>query len=209
MSMSELTIIGAPQSSFVRTTRMALEEKGVAYTLVPVVPQSPEAKAIHPFGKIPVMRHDDFTLFESRAIIAYADRAFPGPRLIPDDARRAAIIEQWASAVSACAFPMIFPYLRENFFPTGGKTDRAQIEAQLPNVRQAIAILDRAAHAGHLAGEEFSIADMYAMPLLAYLRVLAESRDMLAESKSLPAYFEKHSQRSSFKNTIPPQFPGH
>jgi glutathione S-transferase len=208
MTMSELMLIGAPQSSFVRTTRMALEEKGVAYTLVPVAPHSPEANAIHPFGKIPVMRHGDFTLFESRAIIAYADRAFSGPKLIPDDAKRAALIEQWASAVSACAFPMIFPYLRENFFPASGKTDRKQIEAQLPNLRQAIAILDRATQAGHLAGEEFSIADMYAMPLLAYLRVLAESRDMLAETKSLMAYFEKHSQRSSFKNTIPSQLHG-
>ena len=34
--MPELEIIGAPQSTYVRTTRMALEEKGVPYTLYPI-----------------------------------------------------------------------------------------------------------------------------------------------------------------------------
>jgi len=33
-----LEIIGAPQSSFVRTVRIACEEKGVAYRLTPAMP---------------------------------------------------------------------------------------------------------------------------------------------------------------------------
>src|ERR1700693_3166734 len=85
MTMPQLEIIGAPQSTFVRTTRMALEEKGVPYKLTPARPHSPEVDCVPPFGKIPVMRHGDFTLCESRAIIGYADRVFDGPKLIPDE----------------------------------------------------------------------------------------------------------------------------
>ena len=62
--MPELQIIGAPQSNYVWVTRIACIEKGVPYTLVPVMPHSPEVDAIHPFGKIPVMRHGDITLCE-------------------------------------------------------------------------------------------------------------------------------------------------
>src|SRR5882757_4182093 len=51
-----LEIIGAPQSSFVRTVRIACEEKAVAYRLTPAMPHSAAVKAIHPLGKIPVMR---------------------------------------------------------------------------------------------------------------------------------------------------------
>jgi glutathione S-transferase len=45
------------------------------------MPHTPEVVAIHPFGKIPVMRHGDVTLAESRAICGYVDRAFDGPAL--------------------------------------------------------------------------------------------------------------------------------
>ena len=201
--MPELEIIGAPQSTFVRTTRMALEEKGLPYSLQPARPHSPEVDCIHPFGRIPAMRHGDFTLCESRAIIGYVDRVFDGPKLIPDDPKRAAVMEQWASLTANGVFPAVMPYFREYFFPAGGSTDRAAVEAALPCLRQAIEIIARGAGNGYLANGEFSVADMYALPILVYLDRLPESRDMLGEMK-LDAYLARHAERDSFKNTDPP-----
>ena len=63
--MVPIELIGAPQSVFVRAIRMAFEEKGVAYSLTSAAPHSALVNAIHPFGRIPVMRHGDFVLFES------------------------------------------------------------------------------------------------------------------------------------------------
>ena len=83
--MAELQIIGGPQSNFVWTTRIVCAEKGVPYQHISVMPHTPEVDAIHPFGKIPVMRHGDVTLCESRAIISYIDRTFDGPSLTPRD----------------------------------------------------------------------------------------------------------------------------
>jgi glutathione S-transferase len=77
--MAEVEILGNPASTYVRAVRMACEEKGVAYDLKALPPQCPEVKAIHPFGKIPVMRHGDFELCESKAIATYLDLAFSGP----------------------------------------------------------------------------------------------------------------------------------
>jgi glutathione S-transferase len=67
--------------------RIAATEKGVPYKFTPLRPNTPEVGAIHPFSKIPVMRHGDFELFESKAIATYIDRAFDGPPLIPADAK--------------------------------------------------------------------------------------------------------------------------
>jgi glutathione S-transferase len=75
----ELAVIDAPQSNFIRTVRMACAEKSVSYTLNPAFPHSPDADVIHPFGKIPVMRHGDLALAETKAICTYIDLAFDGP----------------------------------------------------------------------------------------------------------------------------------
>src|SRR6185312_6044135 len=98
--MSRVEIIGFPQSTYVRVVRMACEEKGIPYDLIPVRPHAPEVEAIHPLGKVPAMRHGDLTLCESKAIVSYLDRVFDGPKLIPEDPRRAAEVEQWVSLVN-------------------------------------------------------------------------------------------------------------
>jgi glutathione S-transferase len=64
------------------------------YDLKHSTPHSPDVSAIHSFGKVPVMRHGDFELCESKAIATYLDLSFPGPKLIPTDPRHAALTEQ-------------------------------------------------------------------------------------------------------------------
>ncbi len=116
--MPELQIIGAPQSNYVWVARIACTEKDVPYTLVPVLPHSPEVDAIHPFGKIPAMRHGDVTLCESRAISFYIDHAFAGPPLAPRDPVAGARTEQWISLVNTHIDPLLVrQYLGAYFFP--------------------------------------------------------------------------------------------
>ena len=76
--MPALEIIGVPQSNYVWAVRMVCEEKGVPYDYRPERPHSPAVDAIHPFGKVPVMRHGDVELCESKAIATYIDRALAG-----------------------------------------------------------------------------------------------------------------------------------
>jgi glutathione S-transferase len=74
-------IIGSTRSSYTRVVRMVCEEKGIDYALTEAELGAPEVFAIHPFGKMPVLRHGDVELFESKAIATYLDRRFPGPTL--------------------------------------------------------------------------------------------------------------------------------
>ena len=77
--MSSIEIIGGALSTYTRAARVVCEEKGIPYEHKPARPHEPEVAAIHPFGKIPVMRHGDFELCESKAIATYLDPCLPGP----------------------------------------------------------------------------------------------------------------------------------
>jgi glutathione S-transferase len=210
--MPELQIIGAPQSNFVYVARIACLEKSVPYTLIPAMPHSPEVDAIHPFGKIPVMRHGDVTLSESRAICYYIDHAFDGPALAPRDPVEGARTEEWISLVNTTIDPLLVrQYLRAHFFPgtPDGSPDRAAIDAALPKMEQHFAVLDRAvAKTGHLVGNSFTLADINLLPILYYMDKMPESSAILRRSTSLRLYFDRHMSRPSAKEATPSPFPG-
>src|SRR5215467_16246535 len=145
--MPSVEIIGFAQSTYVRVARMVCEEKGILYELKPSRPHAPEVTAIHPFGKIPVMRHGDFELCESKAIATYLDLAFPGPCLFPTEPRRAALTEQWVWLVnSRIDGTLIRTYLFAYIFPKteDGRPDRKAIDAVSPALADEIGLLDRA-----------------------------------------------------------------
>ena len=58
--------------------------------------RKPEFIALNPRHQVPVLVHDDFTLYESGAIVEYLDEAFPGrgAPLFPGDAQRRALIRR-------------------------------------------------------------------------------------------------------------------
>src|SRR5579863_7022869 len=118
--MSHVEIIGAARSTYTRVARMVCEEKSIAYELREAAPRSPDAFAIHPFGKIPALRHGDFELYESKAIATYLDLSFPGPRLIPTNPRHAALTEKWVSLVNTkMDGVLVRTYLLNYIFPKG------------------------------------------------------------------------------------------
>ncbi len=210
--MPTLQIIGAPQSNYVWVCRIACGEKGVPYELVPVFPHTPEVDAIHPFGKIPAMRHGDVTLYESRAICFYIDHAFPGAPLVPRDPVQGALTEQWISLVNTTIDPLLLrQYGLAYFFPgtPDGSPNRAAIDAVLPKMEPHFALLDKAvAKTGHLVGGTLTLADINLLPILYYMGKLPESGAMLAARPALTAYVDRLLARKTIADTIPPPMPG-
>ena len=94
--MSEFVVYSIPGSPFGRAVLATLEEKRASYCLSPVAPgafRSEPHISRHPFGRVPVLEHDRFMLYEAQAILRYLDRVLPTPRLTPDGTHVA-----WASA---------------------------------------------------------------------------------------------------------------
>ena len=210
--MDKIQIVGVPQSNYVWVVRMACEEKSVPYDIVPVRPHTPDIDALHPLGKIPGMRHGDVALCESKAIVTYIDKTFPGPKLIPEDARGAAEVEQWVSLVNTSIDPcLVRTYLLSYFFPKtpDGSPDRAAIDGVLPTMRRQIDLLDKAvAKTGYLAAGAFTLADINLMPILYYVQRCPEGGEMVKGAQNLAGYYARHAQRPSFKASTPPPPPG-
>jgi glutathione S-transferase len=206
--MEHVEIFGIPQSTYVRAVRMVCEEKSVDYELRPVLPHSPEVLAIHPFGKVPVMRHGNVALCESKAIATYLDRVFPETPVMPLEPRLAAQAEQWISLVNTVIDPtMVREYVLGYVFPKGadGKPDRKAIESVVPALKSQIQILDRAVgKTGYLVGDQFTFADMNLMTILYNVRNFPEGGEAMESAKDLTAYYHRHAARPSFQKTTPP-----
>lgn len=201
-----LEIVGIAMSNFVRTVRMAAEEKGVPYEHVSAMPHSDEVKAIHPLGQIPVIRHDGFTLAESQAIARYIDDAFDGPKLIPADPQDAAIVNQWCS-IAAGAVDQLFMrnYVVEYAFhkDDDGNVVRTKIDPALKRFPRMISLIEEAVAPGYFGTGAFSMADCFVMPILAATQLFPEGKEQLGASSAIQDYFGRVAERDSFKNTAP------
>lgn len=207
--MPDLKIIGVPQSTYVRVVRMAAEEKGVAYDLDPQPPHTDPVNALHPFGKVPVMRHGDVELCESRAIASYIDSTFDGPALMPGDAGARARAEQWISIVNTIMDQsMIRRYFLAGYvFPQreGREPDSGVINEVLPEVERQLGVIENTvSKSDYLSGNGFSLADINLMPILFYLKGTQEAGARIENSQPLKDYFERNASRESFANTMPP-----
>ena len=209
--MNRIEILGSLRSTYTRAVCMLCEEKGIDYQLIETALNAPALHAVHPLGKMPVLRHSDVALFESKAIATYLDLSFPGPRLIPADPRLAGLAEQWVSLVNTVIDrTLIRTYLYAYLVPlmTGGKPDRQAIDAVLPAVREQIAILDKAVAAtAHLVGDQLTFADINLLPILHRVQQAPEGAQAVKAAGHLACYYEKHSARPSFQRTAPPAGP--
>ena len=205
--MAQLEITGRPVSNYVWAARITCEEKGVPYALVVAGAHSPEIDAIHPFGKMPVLRHGEVKLCESRAICYYIDHAFDGPPLAPRHPVKGALTEQWISLVNTTIDPIcVRQYLLGYFFPgtPDGRPNRPQIEGSFAKMEMQLGVLDKAvAPTGYLVDSSFTLADINLLPILFYLSKMPESAPMLANNRHLSAYLDRHITRASITRTMP------
>jgi glutathione S-transferase len=204
-------IIGSSRSTYTRVVCMVCEEKGIEYVLTERPLHAAEIRAIHPFGKMPVLRHGDLELFESKAIATWLDRSFPAPFVFPSEPRLAVLTEQWVSLVNTVIDrTLIRTYLFCYIAPdtADGKPNRAAIDAVMPAVREQVAVLDKAvASSGYLVGDQFTFADINLMPILHRLQQAPEGAAALAGTQHLSAYYARHAARPSFRRTDPPSGP--
>ncbi len=205
-----IRILGSAASTYTRAVCMACLEKGVSFELSEQKLGSVELRTIHPLGKMPAMVDGDFVLFESKAIMTYVDRRFDGPRLVPTDAGGAALVEQWISITNTWidvilirTFLMIYVRaMRAGQPPAAGELERV-----MPDVHQALDILESATNEGYLVAGTLTLADINLMPILHRVRGTPEGSASFAERASLTAYYDMLSTRPSFVATNPPDRP--
>jgi glutathione S-transferase len=207
-----VVLYGPAYSTYTRTVRLALEEKGVAYDLREVDTlagegQKAEHLARHPWGKVPVLEHDGFFLYETVAITRYVDEVFPGSALQPTDVQRRARMAQACAVLDNYGWwPMVITiFVQRVVVPMrGGAPDQAAIDVALPQAERVLAAIE-----GLMDGEEFllggalSLADLHLVPILDYFARTADGRKAIEPHLRLSAWWSRIEQRPSVTRTRP------
>jgi len=178
-------VYGFPRSTYVNIIRLVLTYKDVPYVFhdLEAVMGKSEHLALHPFNRVPILRHGDFTVYETSAIASYVDEAFDGPRLTPRDVRERARMNQWVSAVNSYYYPyMVYHVTHERLvFPELGiASDEKVVAHALPKVELALAVMERELSQGqdYLLGSELTLADFFILPSTFAFSLTAEGRAM-------------------------------
>jgi glutathione S-transferase len=195
-------------SAYTRVARLALLLKAVAYESVEVDPFAglPEAW-LHPFGRVPVLVHGAFELFETNAITRYVDRAFDGPPLQPRRVAALARMDQVVAVIDAYAYwPMVRQVSSHAFFRPlfGEPSDRAEVDRGLEASEKVLSFLDRVAAEGEvLTGRELSLADCHLAPMVDYFVRADEGKAALSRHRALQRWWDQVSALPALDATDP------
>jgi glutathione S-transferase len=201
---------GYRYSVYTRIARLALLMKNVAHETVEVDPfadLSDEYLALHPFGRVPVMVHGAFELFETSAITRYVDRAFNGPPLQPESATALARMDQVIAVIDAYAYwPMVRQVSSHGFFRTffGEPARRQEVDRGLEASGEVLSFLDRIAGKGEvLTGRDITLADCHLAPMIDYFVRVEEGKNALSLYPALQSWWEHAPVLDGLKATDP------
>jgi glutathione S-transferase len=207
--MSEFVIHSLPGSPFGRAVLIALEEKGARYRLAPMtlaVARAPAYLALHPFGRVPVMEHGGFTLYETQAIIRYIDRALPQPSLTPADSQAAARMDQLMNVNDWYLFQGVNNVIGFQRIvgprALGLTPDEAAIAAAMPRGHTVFNELARLlGDRPFFTGNSISLADVLLAPQIDFLRQTPEWEPLASRHVNLQAWLDRMNARPSMAAT--------
>lgn len=206
-----LFLHGYRYSVYVRIVRLVLAEKGVAHERVEVNPFAADMPAeylkLHPFGRVPVLVHDGFALYETGAITRYVDRAFSGPALQPTDPKRLARMDQIVGVADAYAY---WPLVRQVFVHDvvrphrGTAGDAAELDKGLADSGKVLDALEAlAAPDTWLTGPDISLADFHLGAMVAYFAQSPRGAALLTVRPRLSIWWQRFKARPSAITTDP------
>jgi len=207
--MTEFVVHAIPGSPFSRSVMAALEEKGASWRLAPVAPgtmRSPAHLARHPFGRVPVLDHDGFSLYETQAILRYLDRILPRPALSPSDAKRLARMDQVMNINDWYLFHGVGNVIvfQRVVGPRvmGLPTDEKAIEAAMPKARTVFSELSRLlGEQAFFTGDSLSLADLLVAPGVSFFKSTPEWAELGVPYPNLVAWLERMEARPSMRAT--------
>jgi glutathione S-transferase len=203
-----IVIYGHPGSGCTQKVLAILAEKGIDAEIVTIdmgkgEHKLPEHVARQPFGVIPAVEIDGFTMYESRGIVRYIEDRFPEVRLTPVDRKARAMMEQFISV----EYSYFAPGVGKIFFQCvinpmiGLPFDQAVLDKGRAEVDRVFAVLDRHLETNsYLAGEEFSIAEIDFLPGLFALQL--SKQDFSATYPNVAEWAARIMARPSWKKVL-------
>lgn len=206
--MSAMTLWGFNGSTYVRTVKMLLAEKGatdfeqVQLNVLEGDPKKPEHLARHPFGKVPVLDHNGLRILETSAIVRYLNDVLPGKSLVPASPQDRARMDMVISILDSYGYgAMVGGVAAYHLFPdfVGGKND-AMLKAGIENGRKVIELIMKTKGASPFIAGELSLADLYLAPVVFYVSLTPDAK-LIFEVDGFADWWARVQALKSFQDT--------
>ncbi len=206
---ANLTVYGFDASTYVRTVRMLLAEKGADYELVPVnvltgETREPEHLSRNPFGKVPVVDHDGMRLIETCAITRYLNDVLPGKSLIPSDPKDRARMDMAIGIHDSMGYGAMLGLAAQHLFPdfVGGKNEEVRkdcLEKTRLTLGETMKLKDSDPW---IAGSEPSLADFFLAPVCFYVD-MTEDKAAAFDVPGFADWWARVQAMDSYASTMP------
>jgi glutathione S-transferase len=207
--MSSFRVHTIPGSPAARAVLATLIEKEARFRVLAISPGAQKKEphlARQPFGKMPVLEHDNFVLYETQAILRYLNRILPSQPLIPEDPREVARMDQIMGISDWYLFSGVSNVigLHRIVGPRllGLQPDEAAIAEAMPRAQVVFAELSRLlAKKAHLASEVLTLADLIVAPHMDFLSQTPEWGILTRGRSNLLDWMARMKERTSMQAT--------
>ncbi len=183
--------------------RWALEEAGLPYKvrlLRDGEKNSPEYRALQPFGQVPVYEEDGLVLFESGAILQHI--AEKSEALMPRDAASRARVIAWMYSALNTVEPPVLNVTTIDLFNADQDWAKMRRPAELAKVETRFTALnERLALQDYLEAGRFTAAEILMVTVLRNLRHC----DLVAQYPAIDAYMKRCEARPAFQRALAAQ----
>jgi glutathione S-transferase len=183
--------------------RWALEEAGLPYRtrlLEQGDGDTPEYRALQPFGQVPILVDDDFVLFESGAIVLHIGERCDA--LLPKDPAARARAIQWLIAALNSIEPFVMNLALIDLFYADQEWAKLRRPGAEAFVRRRFASLSMSlGDKPYLDGDRFTAGDLMMSTVLRILR----HTDIVTSDQRLAAYVERCTARPAFRRALDAQ----
>lgn len=202
-----MKLIGSLTSPYVRKVRIVFAEKKIELPLITenVWAEDTQIMRSNPLGKVPCLMLDGEAIYDSRVIVEYADTLSPVNKLIPQNGKERATVKTWEALADGIVDASILARLEATWRPSELQS-KAWIERQMQKVSEGLKAMSN--HLGDKEwcyGNTFSLADIAVGCALGYLLFRFPEITWQKDFDNLNKLYQKLMEKTSFKDTIPPQ----
>jgi glutathione S-transferase len=157
-------------------TRMVLHEKGIDFEVheVDLSNKSEEFLSVSPYGKVPVLRVNGSSLYESNIVNEYLDEVYDSPKLMPENPEERASVRSWMAFADDYFCPSV--YRVRMGLQRGYSED--EIQEAKEKLYDALSRLERQLESMEYLVGEYTLADIAHAGNFHRLRVLVKSGEV-------------------------------
>ena len=183
--------------------RWALEEAGLPYRtrlLEQGDQDSPEYRALQPFGQVPILEDDGFVLFESGAIVLHIGAR--SEALLPRDPAARGRATQWLIAALNSVEPFLVNVALIDLFYKNEEWAKLRRPGAVNFAQRRLSALSKTlGDRPYLDGDRFTAGDLM---MTTVLRILNHT-DIVTSDERLAGYIEHCTKRPAFKRALDAQ----